>query len=80
MQAKVVRVPDEDPAVLRYLGTLGLLPGAWITLEERSPYGDILTVRTGETTHPLAGEIAKRISISATSRRSAPVGDPHQVG
>jgi DtxR family transcriptional regulator, Mn-dependent transcriptional regulator len=74
MQAQVVRVPDEDPALLRYLGTLGLVPGAWIAIEERTPYGDILTVRIGQATHPLAGEIAKRISISAQSRQSAQVG------
>jgi len=73
MQAKVVRVPDEDPALLRYLGMLGLVPGAWITIEARTPYGDILTVRVGEATHPLAGELAKRISISAMSRQSAQV-------
>ncbi len=73
MQAMVVRVPDEEPALLRYLGTLGLIPGAWITIEARTPYGDILTVRIGEATHPLAGEIAKRISISAMSRQSAQV-------
>ncbi len=73
MQAKVVRVPDEDPALLRYLGTLGLVPGVWITIETRTPYGDILTVRVGEASHPLAGEIAKRISISAMSRQSAQV-------
>jgi DtxR family Mn-dependent transcriptional regulator len=70
-QAKVVRVPDEDPALLRYLGTLGLIPGTWITIDGRTPYGDILTVHIGEATHPLAGEIAGRISISAMSRRSA---------
>src|SRR5581483_3238017 len=33
MQAKVVRVPDEDPALLRYLASLGLIPGSWITVE-----------------------------------------------
>jgi DtxR family Mn-dependent transcriptional regulator len=71
MQAKVVRVPDEDPALLRYLATLGLIPGAWITVEARTPYGDILTVRMGEATHPLAGEVARGVSISAMSRRSA---------
>jgi DtxR family transcriptional regulator, Mn-dependent transcriptional regulator len=74
MQAMVVRVPDEEPALLRYLGTLGLIPGAWITIEARTPYGDILTVRIGEATHPLAGEIAGRISISAMSRQSASPG------
>jgi len=76
MQARVARVPDEDPALLRYLGTLGLVPGAWITIEGRTPYGDILTARIGEATHPLAGEVAKRISISARSRRSAQVSYP----
>ncbi len=77
MQAKVARVPDEDPALLRYLSTLGLVPGAWITLEGRTPYGDILTARIGEALHPLAGEVAKRISISAQSRRSAQVSQPN---
>ena len=77
MQAKVSRVPDEDPALLRYLSTLGLVPGAWITIEGRTPYGDILTVRIGEATHPLAGEVAKRISISVLSRRSAQVSQPN---
>lgn len=71
MQAKVVRVPDEDPALLSYFGTLGLIPGAWIASEARTPYGDILTVRIGQATHPLAGAIAGRISISAMSRQSA---------
>jgi len=74
--AKVARVPDEDPALLRYLGTLGLVPGAWITIEGRTPYGDILTARIGEATHPLAGELARRISISAQSRRNAQVSYP----
>ncbi len=71
MQAKVVRVPDEDPALLHYLGTLGLIPGTWIAVEGRTPYGGILTVRIGETTHPLAGELAGRIFISAMSRSAA---------
>src|SRR5690348_13761192 len=76
MSAQVARVPDEDPALLRYLGTLGLVPGAWIAVEGRTPYGDILTARIGEATHPLAGEVAKRIAISAVSRRSARIGSP----
>lgn len=77
MSAKVARVPDEDPALLRYLSTLGLVPGAWITIEGRTPYGDILTARIDEASYPLAGEIAKRISISAQSKRSAQVSQPN---
>lgn len=77
MQAKVARVPDEDPALLRYLDTLGLVPGAWIAIEGRTPYGDILTARIGEAVHPLAGEVAKRIAISALSKQSAQANHPN---
>lgn len=77
MSAKVARVPDEDPALLRYLSSLGLVPGAWITIEGRTPFGDILSARTGEATYPLAGEVAKRISISAQSKRSAQASHPN---
>ena len=77
MQAKIARVPDEDPALLRYLGTLGLAPGAWIAIEGRTPYGDILTARIGEAIYPLAGEVAKRIAISALSRQSAQASHPN---
>ena len=66
-RACIVRVPDEEPALLRYLSTLGIVPGAWITLESRIPYGDVLTVRLGEATHPLAGQIAHRIAVKASS-------------
>ena len=61
--ARIVRVPDEEPALLRYFSTLGLVPGAALTLESRIPYGDVLTVRLGEATHPLAGQIAHRITV-----------------
>lgn len=77
MSAKVARVPDEDPALLSYLSSLGLVPGAWITIEGRTPYGNILSARTGEATYPLAGEVAKRISISAQSKRSAQASHPN---
>ncbi len=62
-RACIVRVPDEEPALLRYFSTLGIVPGAWITLESRIPYGEVLTVRFGEVTHPLAGQIAHRIAV-----------------
>lgn len=61
--ACIVRVPDEEPALLRYFSALGIVPGAALTLEGRTAYGDVLTVRLGESTHPLAGQIAHRIIV-----------------
>ena len=37
-------VPDEDPDRLRYLETLGLVPGARITVQERAPFDGPTTV------------------------------------
>jgi DtxR family Mn-dependent transcriptional regulator len=72
MKARIVRVPDDEPELLRYLASLGIEPGAWVTLEGRAPYGDILMVRCCETQHPLAGEIARQIFVSAASMKDEP--------
>ena len=40
-------VQDEDPARLRYLETLGLVPGARLTVKERAPFDGPTTVSVG---------------------------------
>lgn len=57
--ATVARVPDGDPALLQYLESLGLVPGASVTIEAIAPYGDVFTLRIGETTHAVGGPIAR---------------------
>jgi DtxR family Mn-dependent transcriptional regulator len=64
---RIVQVPDEDPALLRYLSGLGVVPGATIVLESYIPYGNVFTIRVGEATYPLAGTIAHQISASGVS-------------
>ncbi len=59
--ATLSRVPDGDPALLQYLGTLGLVPGAAIVVAEVAPYGDVLHVRVGALTHAVGGPIARRV-------------------
>jgi DtxR family Mn-dependent transcriptional regulator len=44
-RARVVRVRDEDPALLRYLQGLGIVPGAAIEVVARAPFGGPITVR-----------------------------------
>jgi DtxR family Mn-dependent transcriptional regulator len=53
-RARVVRVHDEDPARLRYLGELGLVPGASVMVVARAPFDGPITVRVG--TGPRATE------------------------
>ncbi|MDQ3697712.1 MAG: metal-dependent transcriptional regulator [Gemmatimonadota bacterium] len=45
--ARVMRVSDDDAPRLRYLGELGLVPGAAVTLVERAPFGGPITLRVG---------------------------------
>jgi len=44
LAVQIRSVPDEDPARLRYLETLGLVPGARITVRERAPFDGPTTV------------------------------------
>lgn len=47
-EAVVRRVSDDDAEKLRYLGTLGLLPGASVRVRERAPFGGPLRIHVGE--------------------------------
>jgi hypothetical protein len=40
----VVRVSDEDPALLRHVADLALVPGALVSLVERAPFDGPLTI------------------------------------
>jgi DtxR family Mn-dependent transcriptional regulator len=49
-RARVVCVSDEDPARLRYLAELGLVPGTVVTVVKRAPFDGPITVRVGAST------------------------------
>lgn len=42
---QIIRVPHEDPEVLRYLGKCGLRPGAHIKLLARTPYDQTMRIK-----------------------------------
>jgi DtxR family Mn-dependent transcriptional regulator len=60
--ASVSRVPDGDPALLRYLGELGLVPGSDVELLAQAPFGGPVSVRTESGEHAISRELADRIS------------------
>lgn len=59
--AIVGRVSDQEPAKLRYLAELGLVPGATVTVLAREPFDGPLRLRIGQRDatigHDLAGTI-----------------------
>ena len=62
--AVVVRVPDGDAELLRYLAELALVPGQELELTRAAPFGGPLTVRTGSGEHAIARELAASVGIA----------------
>lgn len=57
------RVSDEDPAALRYLARLNLIPGVELEVLERTPFQGPLRVRVGETEEMVGLELAGRLRV-----------------
>ncbi len=64
--ARVLRVPDRDPRLLRYLGDIGLVPEADVTVVRREPMDGPLHIQVGDSqsTRVIARDIAESVSIS----------------
>jgi DtxR family Mn-dependent transcriptional regulator len=61
--AIVRRVPDGDPALLRYLASLGLVPASEVTILERAPFKGPVTIEVSGQRHAIADELAARIMV-----------------
>jgi DtxR family Mn-dependent transcriptional regulator len=66
-QVIVQRVSDDNPDLLRYLSSLGLIPGALLTVEEVAPFGGVCTVRMGSHTHALGDIVTQAILVRKAS-------------
>jgi DtxR family Mn-dependent transcriptional regulator len=62
-RARILRVPEGDDVLLRYLATLGLKPQAAVQVEAVSPFRGPLTVRVGQARHVLGRELASKIVV-----------------
>ena len=62
--AVVARVPDSDPALLRYLAEIALVPGESLELTQSAPFGGPITVRTGNGEHAIARELAASVGVA----------------
>lgn len=62
--ASVAEVSDHDPALLRYLGDLGLYPKVRVTVITIAPFHGPLTLRVGEVEHTIGHEAAQHIYVT----------------
>jgi DtxR family Mn-dependent transcriptional regulator len=63
--AVVTHVSDRQEEKLRYLVTLGLVPGARVVLLQRAPFGGPLTVRIGRKRCAIDPELAALVRVAA---------------
>ncbi len=67
-QARVARMSDRDPALLRYLGELGIRPGVMLRLVDRAPFAGPLTVAVGRVRHAVGTAVATRIFMASKNK------------
>lgn len=74
-KAQILRVSDQNPEKLCYLGQLGLYPETIIELIERAPFGGPLRIRVGEgeqqVERMLGSELAADIVVSPAETKEA---------
>jgi DtxR family Mn-dependent transcriptional regulator len=63
-QATVRRVPDGDGELLRYLGTLGLVPGRMVELLQAAPFGGPVALRANGGEIAISPDLAAEIRVA----------------
>jgi DtxR family transcriptional regulator, Mn-dependent transcriptional regulator len=63
-QTAVVGVTEEVPEILRYLGQVGLRPGAKVHVIEKAPLGGPLTVEVENGRHAISLELARMVMVA----------------
>jgi DtxR family Mn-dependent transcriptional regulator len=54
---EVHRVNESQPERLRYIGSLGLKPGIRVTVIDRQPFDDLVTIEVGGVQHVIGREL-----------------------
>jgi DtxR family Mn-dependent transcriptional regulator len=67
-RVRIQQIVEEESAFLRYLASLGLLPGAGVRVEEVAPLGGPLLVQVGEARYALGRDVAAKILVQVEGR------------
>jgi DtxR family Mn-dependent transcriptional regulator len=55
---EIHRVHESQPERLRYIASLGLVPGARVTVVDRQPFDDLVTIQVGSERHVVGRELS----------------------
>ena len=67
----VVRVADEDPAMLRYLAELSVVPGKRVTVKARAPFGGPITLVVGRAEISVGPALAAHVLTAPVTAKAA---------
>lgn len=63
VSARIMRVADEDPALLRHLSELTLTPGSVVRVLERAPFGGPIKLQTPTGAIAIGPALAQRVLV-----------------
>jgi DtxR family Mn-dependent transcriptional regulator len=69
----VMRVTDEDPAMLRYLAELSVVPGKRVTVKSRAPYGGPITLAVGRQEISVGPALAAHVLTAPVTAKASGV-------
>jgi DtxR family transcriptional regulator, Mn-dependent transcriptional regulator len=61
----IARVSEDEPDLLRYLASLGLVPKARVSVESIAPFGGPYLLRVGSSEYAVGREVAARVFVTA---------------
>ena len=70
--ARVVRVSDDDPRMLRYLAELSITPGAEVTLISREPFGGPITISISSVVTVIGPLLASQVLVEPLPQLDQP--------
>lgn len=70
--ARVVRVSDDDPEMLRYLGELEIIPGAEVVIISKAPYEGPINLRVSGTLLSIGPALAAQVMVEPLTDMDAP--------
>jgi len=65
-QGTIVKITEEKAELLRYLDTMGLVPGASLEVVGKAPFNGPITIRVGRINRALSREVASIIKVKRT--------------
>lgn len=70
--ARVVRVSDDDPEMLRYLGELEITPGSEVIVVSKAPYGGPISLRVSGELLSIGPALASQVMVEPLADMDAP--------